>query len=170
MHIIFNIMISKVVFKNENWNITHGFKKFFEICRSLRHLTAKKISILVCIWITMLFRTEFFSPKVLFKEFWTSSFKLFILILDFDLNGMLTPLGGEEIHSKSVCCALESSNITERKNIYVLKYFKNCTLMLIVCKLKALNYFASMFLFKKKLAAGWKYWNKWLISQAYFST
>lgn len=31
------------------------------------------------------------------------------------MHGVLTPLGGEEIHSNSVCCALESSNITKKE-------------------------------------------------------
>lgn len=43
---------------------------------------------------------------------------------DISWGEALTPFGGEEIHSNSVCCALESSSSTEKESFISKRYMK----------------------------------------------
>lgn len=44
-------------------------------------------------------------------------------IWSYCMRDIRTPLGGEEIHSSSVCCAFESNKRTEKES-FISKYYK----------------------------------------------
>lgn len=62
----------------------------------------------------------------------------------------LTPLGGEEIHSSSVCCALESSSSTEKESCISKCQMKNENMFVKVIKVDLIFKIITILWFKIK--------------------